>query len=572
MKAKVVITFATCSALSFILCAGAHAQAATEGAIVTGGTATGATAARPRPGMPGIPSTGTAAAAPAATQGENAAIPAASPTTFHDSTNDLYLAAGKTVLVDTQYPITRVATGLGSVAIAHVVTATEVMVDGQAPGQTSLIIWDARGGRQFFNVTVRANQMVDEDKLEAVRRELRLELPGQRVSATMGNGSVFLRGTVNDLTSSQRAAEIAGTAGKVVNLLDVNVPASKPQILLKVRFASIDLNRARSLGINLFNLGLGNSVGGITTGQFSPPTISGGSSSSSGSGSSSGGVGGAGGQARFANELNFLAFFPGLGAGADIQALENKGVVQVLAQPNLVTEDGREANFLAGGQFPYPVVQGGGAGTPATVTIEFKSYGVSLDFLPTITPRNTIRLQVSPQVSALDYTNEVQISGFQVPGITTRSVNTEVELGDGESFLIGGLLDQTTSQIFDKIPFLGDIPILGKFFQSQSTSKNDTELIVIVTPEIVSPIPAGKPLPDLNYPQKFLPPATTTPLHHPDAKTAANTLAPTPATMPVEQLIESMKPEKPLSAQGSGGGGSMGGGMGTGVSTGASSQ
>ena len=568
MRAKVVVTFATCSALSFILCAGAYPQAATEGAIITGGVSTTVPAVHPRiPGLPsGAPSTG------GAQGGTAAAIPSSAPATFHDSTNDLYLAVGKTVLVDTQYPIIRVATGLGKVAVASAVSSTEVMVNGETPGQTSLIIWDSRGGRQFFNVTVRANEMVQQNKIAAVRRELRQELPGQHVNVNMANGSVFLRGTVRDLGSSQRAVDIASTAGKVVNLLNVDLPSSKPQILLKVQFASIDLSRARTLGINLFNLGLGNTIGGITTGQFSPPLVTGGSSS----GGTGGGISGTNAGAQFSNELNLLAYFPGLGAGATIQAMINKGLVQVLAQPNLVTEDGKEASFLAGGQFPYPVVQGGGAGTPATVTIQFKNYGVSLDFIPTITPQNTIRLQVNPTVSALDYTNQVQISGFSVPGLTERSVKTEVNLADGESFLIGGLLNKNVSQTFQKIPWIGDIPILGKFFQSIETSKNDTELIVIVTPEIVAPIPAGKPLPKLNYPKQFLPHPSTIPMHQPDAKTPANTLPKAPATIPVEQLIESMKPEKALSGGAStgsmGGMGSGGGGMGAGVSGGASTH
>ena len=175
--------------------------------------------------------------------------------------------------------------------------------------------------------------------------------------------------------------------------------------------------------------------------------------------------------------------------------------MDVLAEPNVLAFNGKEASFLAGGEFPYPVVSGTSGGT-AAVSIEFKEYGIRLNFIPTITPRGTIHLQVAPEVSSLDYTNEVAISGFEVPGITERKVNTEVELKDGESFMIGGLLDKSISDTFQKIPFLGDIPILGKFFQSESKTKNDTELIVIVTPEIVSPIPAGATLPELKCPDK----------------------------------------------------------------------
>jgi len=487
--------------------------------------------------------------------------------TYQDSTNELSVTVGKSVLVDCAQPIQRVAIGLGDIAEASAINPTEIMVDGKAPGETSLIIWDIHGGRQFFNVTVRPPATVTGDSLDAVRRELRTELPGQQVHVSYSNNAIFLRGTVNDLVSSQRAVQIASTAGKVVNLLDVDVPKSDSQILLKVRFASVDRNRARQLGINLFNLGLGDAVGGVTTAQFSPPTITGGSGGGSGSGVSSPGA-----MATFSNEFNILAFFPGLGAGADIDALETKGVVQVLAEPNLMSTNGKEASFLAGGEFPYPVAQGSTGGL-TTVTIEFKEYGIRLNFIPTITPRGTIRLQVAPEVSALDYSNEVDISGFNVPGITSRKVNTEVELADGESFMIGGLLDKSTNDTFEKIPFIGDIPIIGKLFQSELKTKNDTELIVIVTPELVSPLAAGTELPSLHYPVPFIPPNSNIPMHQPDEKTAANTLPPAPTSIPVETLIESMKPEKPLVIESATGGFGTGGGQplnsGVGASTGA---
>ncbi len=484
--------------------------------------------------------------------GQAAPAPAApAETTFADSSNELSVEVGKAVLVDCAQPIQRVAVGMGDFAEATAVSPREVMIDGKTPGETSLIIWDVNGGRQFFNVTVRAGTELASDSLDSVRRELRTELPGQSIRVSYDNNSVFLRGTVNDLNSSTRAVQIASTAGKVVNLLNVQVPKSDPQILLKVRFLSVDRSKALSLGINLFNLGLGNAVGGVTTGQFSPPTITGGTASSSSSGS--GGVAGSGGSASFSNELNILAFFPGLGAGADIEAMESTGIAQTLAEPNVMATNGKEASFLAGGEFPYPVVSGTSGGT-AAVSIEFKEYGIRLNFIPTITPRGTIRLQVAPEVSALDYTDEVEISGFEVPGITSRKVNTEVELMDGQSFMIGGLLDKTLSDTFQKIPFLGSIPVLGKLFQSESKTKNDTELIVIVTPEVVAPLQAGEKLPELKWPDQFMPANSNIPMHQPDAKTPDNTLNPAPPTIPVETLIESMKPEKPLVIEGATGG------------------
>jgi pilus assembly protein CpaC len=286
----------------------------------------------------------------------------------------------------------------------------------------------------------------------------------------------------------------------------------------------------------------------ITTGQFSPPAISGGSGSGGGNGVST-----PGGQATLSDEQNIFAFLPGLGLGATIKALETKGVVEVLAQPNVLAANGKQASFLAGGEYPYPVVQGTSNGSGA-ITIMFKEYGVRLNFIPTITPRGSIRLQVAPEVSALDFSNAVQVSGFNVPAITTRKVNTEVELSDGQSFLIGGLLDNRETETFQKIPFIGDMPYIGKFFQSKSINRTNTELIVIVTPEIVAPLEAGTPVPELKYPVEFLPPNSSVPMHQPDAKTAANTPAPPPQTMPMEKLVDSMRPESPLVIDSSTGG------------------
>jgi len=453
--------------------------------------------------------------------------------THQDSANELSVAVGKSVLVDCARQVSRVAIGLGDVAEADAISPTEIMVNGKAPGETSLIIWDTSGGRQFFNVSVRASSTATNESLEAVRRELRTEFPGQTLKVSLEGGTIFLRGTVKDLSSSDRAAKIASTAGKVVNLLYVDVPTGEPQILLKVRFASVDRSKEKQLGINLFSTGLGNTVGGITTGEFNPPIITAGAS---------------GATATFSNELNFLAFFPGLNAGADIQAVLQRNFVQILAEPNIVAQNGKQASFLAGGEYPYPVVQGGGAGSPATVTIQFKEYGVRLNFIPTITPRGTIRLQVAPEVSTLDFTNAVELSGFQVPAISTRKVNTEVDLGDGQSFVIGGLLDNRDTETFEKIPFIGDIPILGKFFQSMQITKTNTELMVVVTPEIVAPIEAGAKVPDLKYPGKFLPPNTGTPMTTPDGKIAG--AAPAPPSLPVETVQDSNKPERPLIIQG----------------------
>ncbi len=444
-----------------------------------------------------------------------------------DSANELSVAVGKTVLVDVAYPIMRVSIGQGDIAEVRPTGATEVMVQGKAAGETNLIIWDTHGGRQFFNVTVRPGASLLHDNLDAIRRELKTELPGDSLRVSSENGAVFLRGTVKDLNSSERAVKIASTGGKVVNLLNVSVPASDPQILLKVRFISVDRTKSSQMGINIFSNGFGNTIGGISTGTLTSTNPTGNSTATVTGGTT---------------PTNIAVFYPGLNIGATIQALQQTVGGQVLAEPNLLAANGKQASFLAGGEYPYPVVQGGSGGSGSSVSITFKEYGVRLNFIPTITPRGTIRLQVAPEVSALDFSDEIEISGFVVPAITTRKVKTEVELADGQSFVIGGLLDNTESQTFAKIPFLGDIPVLGKFFQSMQKTKANTELIVIVTPEIVAPIPAGSPVPELKFPGKFLPTNSGIPMNTPDAKTAANTPAPAPSTIPVEKLIESLKP------------------------------
>lgn len=468
-----------------------------------------------------------------------------------DAADELSVTVGESVLVDTTQPIVRVAIGQGDVAEATVTSPTEVMVNGKTPGVTSLIIWEAKGGRQFFKVNVRPSAYLEKSLLADMQRELRTELPGQTLKITSEGGLIFLRGTVKDLNSSQRALQIASTAGKVVNLLYVDVPPAQAQILLKVVFASVDMTRVRQLGLNIFSVGAANTVGTVTTGQFQAPTVS---TPSTGSA-----------VATISNALNIALFRKDLGLGATIQALENDGVVQILSEPNLLAMDGKQASFLAGGEYPYPVVQGVTGGGAGAVTIQFQEFGVRLTFIPTITPRNTIHLQVAPEVSSLDFTNGVQISGFTVPALDVRRMDSEVEMAEGQSLAIGGLLDNRETQNLEKVPFLGDIPILGKLFQSMSKTKTSTELIVIVTPVIVAPIPAGVPLPKLNYPEPFLPSNSNRPMTTPGADvTGAKPLPPAPQNIPIEKLMDSMKPEKPLvigTGSGTSGGGGSGGTM-----------
>jgi pilus assembly protein CpaC len=456
-----------------------------------------------------------------------------------ESPNELFVSVGKSVIVNSAVPIQRVSTGFGGIAEATAVDPQEVLVNGRAAGETSLIVWQEGGGKLFFDVIVQPSRFANNSRVETLRRQLTRELPGQKIDVNVENDLVFLRGTAKDLTSADRAMAIASAVGKPVNLLYVDVPPPDAQILLKVRFASVDRNLLRNLGINLFSTGATNTIGSVTTQQFSPPGFT-----TSGGGSQTGVGSGNGVTALISNFLNLFFFRPDLNLGATIAALQQRGVVEVLAEPNVLAENGKQASFLAGGEFPYPVVQGG-AGATNAITIQFRQFGVRLDFIPTITPRGTIRLQVAPEVSSLDYANGITLQGFTVPGVNVRNVNTEVELGEGQSFAIGGLLDNRETETFSKIPFIGEVPILGKFFQSKTKNRSNTELMVIVSPELVRPAPAGQTIAGPNFPVPFLPPNTATEMATPGQHVTGPVPVPPTPPVPVESLVNSFV-EKPL--------------------------
>ncbi len=312
------------------------------------------------------------------------------------------------------------------------------------------------------------------------------------------------------------------------------MPPPEAQVLLKVKFASVDRNFSSQVGVNLFSTGAANTIGGASTGQFNPPTIPGVASSTSAT------------TATLSDALNLFLFRPDLNLGATIKLLESRGLLEILAEPNVLAQNGKQASFLAGGEFPFPVVQGSTGGGSAAVTIQFREFGVRLNFLPTITARGSISLRVSPEVSALDFTHGLTVNGFAVPAMTVRRLDTSVELNQGESFAIGGLLDNRVTDTLSKIPFIGDLPVIGKFFQSRSRSKENTELLVIVTPELVQPIHRGAPLPALNYPAPFLDSNTAgDPVNH---ATQSATALPPPAAIPVETLLRSMRAESPENA------------------------
>jgi pilus assembly protein CpaC len=446
----------------------------------------------------------------------------------------LVVTVGKSLVLDNAMNIQRISLANGDLAEAVAVNPREVLINGKAPGETSLIIWQQGGPRLLFDLTVRASN----SKLDNVRGQLAKELPDQDVSIYQEGESVFVHGTVKDLSSADRAAAIAATLGKVVNLLHVVTPAEEPQILLKVRFADVDRSISSQLGINLFSTGAANTIGGVTTQQYSPPLIT---------------IPTAGSPvtAAVANALNLFVFRPDLNLGASIEALEAKNLLQILAEPNVMAMNGKPASFISGGEFPVPVVQGGA--NIGAVTIQFREYGVKLNFLPTITPRGTIRLEVSPEVSSLDYANGVVLNGFTVPALDTRKVQTEVELENGQSFAIAGLLNKNFSETLDKIPGIGDIPLLGKLFQSRVLTKNNSELLIMVTPEIVRPVPVGQARPDIPMPKPFMKDTLKEAPRNPGIEvTGPVPVKPQRETLPVEELQQLQKKEQgsvPGSAQ-----------------------
>ena len=439
---------------------------------------------------------------------------------------DLFVTVGKSIIVDSPVIVERIAVANGGVAEALATTPREVLINGKSPGETSLIVWQQGGNRLIFDLHVRPSLTATRQREEAVRRELERELAGEQVTFTVENGNVFIRGTVPDLIAAERAVNILSTLGKPINLLSVKVPPVDPQILLKVRFAAVDRGASRELGVNFFSTGAGNTPGSVTAGTFSPPRVQ----------PDSGGT-----TVTFTDTLNIFLFRRDLDLGATIRALAAKRLAQILAEPNVLAINGKSASFLAGGEFPFPTLQGGGGGLGA-VTIQFREFGIRLNFTPTITPRDTIRLQVAPEVSSLDYANSLTFQGFTIPGISTRRVTTEVELEDRQSFALAGLLDNRLTESLSKIPGIGDIPILGKLFQTQVRNLGKTELVVVITPEIVRPIPIDQPKPDVPMPRPFIKDGLTAPPRTPGIETTGLVpVKPRLQSMPVEQLRESQR-------------------------------
>lgn len=430
-------------------------------------------------------------------------------------TGKLIVTVGMSITIDSPLNIQRVYIANGEIAEAVAINPKEVLITGKGAGVTSLMVWQQNGNRLVYELTIRPSGV----KLEALRLQIARDFPDDDINITWDNDTAFVRGTVKDVTAADRVmAMVLTLGGKSVNLLRVKVPEVEPQILLKVKFADVDRSVSQDLGVSIASAAF-NQVTGISTGQYSTAGINGAGSFS------------------LSDALNVLLFRKDLNLGVAIKALEARNLLELLSEPNLLAINGQTASFLSGGQFPVPMVQG--SASLGTVTIAFKEYGIRLTFTPTVTPRGTIRLKVNPEVSSLDFANAVSIGGFNVPALSTRKVDTEVELESGQSFIIAGLLDNTTSENLSKIPGLSNIPVLGKLFQSRGRSKKNTELLVIVTPELVRPIPAGQQVTDLNRPLPFMQTNTPGLLRQPGIdKTGPVPVHPPSDSMPLEELIQ----------------------------------
>jgi pilus assembly protein CpaC len=445
---------------------------------------------------------------------------------------ELNLTVGKSAVVNSAAQIERIAVGFGDIVSATVITPEEVLVDGKAPGETTLIIWQKGGNKIFFDVRVKANAAERAARLETMRQKLEEFLPGQNIAASYENDTVFLTGTARDAVSVERAVAVASTLGKVANMLYVEAPATETQILLKVQFATLDRTASTDLGVNLLSTGAANTIGRTGTGQFATPTVSVDPQT--------------GTKFTLSDALNIFLFRPDLNLGATIKALQSRGLFEILAEPNVLAVNGKQASFLAGGEFPYPILQGGGAGI-GTVTVAFREFGVRINFLPLITPRGTIRLNVAPEVSALDFTSGLTFQGVQIPGLSTRRVQTEIELESGQSFAIGGLLDRRLTETIQKTPVLASIPLFGKLFQSRSTARENDELLVIVTPEIVHPIERTQPKPHLNFPEALM---SAKPREQTSQDPAGTAPAIPPAAVPYESLRQSIEAQQAMKLEG----------------------
>ncbi len=391
------------------------------------------------------------------------------------------LTIGRGELVQFMSDISRVAVSEPKIADAVVVSPREVMINAKSVGRGTIVVWETGVLPARYEINV----LADHSDFEGILKSIGTQLPDSQIVVTGNAETIVLTGKAKDALQAKQAEALASThAKKVVNLLEVPPEPEPRQILLQVRFASIDRVGLSELGFNFFSRN-DKTLGSLGTQQFPQPRFSQLQFENQSFSNSS---------VNFSDLLNLFVFRPDLNIGATLKALQSRNLLQILAEPNLITLEGKEANFLAGGEFPFPTIQAtttGGATAPV-VTVQFKRFGIQLDFTPTVTQSGGIHLKVAPAVTSLDYTNAVTLQGFLIPAIAARKAETEVILRDGESFAIAGLIDNRVLQTLTKIRGLGDIPIVGNLFRSRATKKSTDELLVVITPRFVKPVPAGE--------------------------------------------------------------------------------
>jgi len=370
---------------------------------------------------------------------------------------------GQSRVINFDRPIGRFSISNPEIAEAVMVSPNQVLVNGKAFGQVNFIAWE-KSDQKFivFDVFVRAN-------LSLIDSQIRALFPRDDIRLSQANGSVVLSGTVSQPQAAQQADAVVQAAGfKTVNMLQSPV-TDATQVQLQVRVAEVSRQKLKDYGSSIASV---NSTSFFTQGG-GPATMQ---------QHDGGGI-----ISEFAGSaLNLFLFNSGLNTAAYIRALKTNGALRALAEPNLIAMNGQTASFLAGGEFPIPVVQGSQNGS--AVTVQFKEYGVRLNFKPTIIDEDHIRLELEPEVSTIDFANGVRFNGFVIPALRTRRARTGVELRDGQSFALACLLDNNETRSLSKIPVIGDIPILGNLFKSSSFQKQETELMFIITADLVKPV------------------------------------------------------------------------------------
>jgi pilus assembly protein CpaC len=388
------------------------------------------------------------------------------------------LTANRSRVLTVPFDVTRIAITNPEVADATVVTPREVLIDGKTTGTTSLIVWGDMT-RVQYDIAV-------DPGVATLEQHFRSLFPGEPIAVSVSSEAVILAGEVSANNVVLRAGEIALGAypkSQLINMLTLPGGTPSQQVMLQVRFAEVNRRAVTELGASFFsNRRIASRT---TTQQFAGPAFD---------DAQPGGL-------VFSDFLNLFLFDRGEGLGVLIRALQQEGHFQSLAEPNLIAYNGQEASFLAGGEFPVPIVQG----ITNAVTIQFKEFGIRLTFRPTIAG-DTIRLRVRPEVSTLDFVNGITLQGFRIPALSTRYVETDVELRDGQTFAVAGLLNNLTQVDRAAIPVLSKIPVIGRFFTSRSDRGEQTELMVLITPRLVRALDPDE-VPALpTDPARFLPP------------------------------------------------------------------